>query len=248
MNVFPILAPMEVRVLTALVHSPASAPQDELETDVTQVRSLPPKISDLWPWPALFYPVVIGILPAPKSCVFQRRLYPDRGTWEHDCNSCICHDGVVTCTNVSVSKIQLPNSKRSSWKCCRNGVDRSTVWFTPIWLSRPKLAHGTRFASFSRPHEWERDASARPVCRVASVWNGARQPSPSPNLLWIPTACPMHLIWGPTVPKLRWSSTNYECLWWAQYIPPISCICESYKLSTLSSRILFLVLLSFSSL
>lgn len=44
---------------------------------------------------------VIGQTAAPKSCFFRRRLYRDRITWEHECNSCRCSNGQVSCTKVS---------------------------------------------------------------------------------------------------------------------------------------------------
>ncbi|ESO93586.1 hypothetical protein LOTGIDRAFT_71205, partial [Lottia gigantea] len=43
---------------------------------------------------------VIGQLPAPKSCLHQRRIYQDSTTWEHECNSCVCKNGKVSCSKL----------------------------------------------------------------------------------------------------------------------------------------------------
>lgn len=43
---------------------------------------------------------VAGKMPSPLSCLFNRRTYPDKSKWEHECNSCSCENGVVTCSQV----------------------------------------------------------------------------------------------------------------------------------------------------
>ena len=43
---------------------------------------------------------MIGKLPVPQPCRFNRRMYPNNSTWEHECNSCRCVDGVAECSKV----------------------------------------------------------------------------------------------------------------------------------------------------
>lgn len=49
---------------------------------------------------------VVGKNPSPLSCEFNRRIYSDQTTWEHECNSCTCSNGAIKCSKVSTKSIQ----------------------------------------------------------------------------------------------------------------------------------------------
>ena len=50
---------------------------------------------------------VIGSKPRPLSCTFMRRIYEDQSSWQHECNSCSCNNGEVTCSKVSLKTFTL---------------------------------------------------------------------------------------------------------------------------------------------
>lgn len=43
---------------------------------------------------------VVGQIPSPLSCEFNRRIYSDQTTWEHECNSCTCTNGAIKCSKI----------------------------------------------------------------------------------------------------------------------------------------------------
>ncbi|GAB1604635.1 protein jagged-1b-like [Argonauta hians] len=43
---------------------------------------------------------VIPRLPSATSCIFKHRVYSDRSSWQHECNSCHCNNGRTHCTKV----------------------------------------------------------------------------------------------------------------------------------------------------
>lgn len=49
---------------------------------------------------------VVGQIPSPLSCEFNRRIYSDQTTWEHECNSCTCTNGVIKCSKVSACSFE----------------------------------------------------------------------------------------------------------------------------------------------
>ncbi|XP_069118593.1 protein jagged-1b-like isoform X2 [Argopecten irradians] len=43
---------------------------------------------------------VEGQSPSPQSCIFNRGIYPDKSSWEHECNMCTCDNGAVHCSKI----------------------------------------------------------------------------------------------------------------------------------------------------
>ena len=80
------------------------------------------------------------MLPKPKPCVYERRIYADNSTWSHDCNTCTCVDGKVQCSRVWCGPpncLYHPNQTRPAVTCGAHEtcVTRSNeICFTPPCL------------------------------------------------------------------------------------------------------------------
>ena len=44
--------------------------------------------------------VQIGEVSSTFGCHFERRLYADQTSWDHQCNECMCTNGMVKCSKV----------------------------------------------------------------------------------------------------------------------------------------------------
>ncbi|KAK3092241.1 hypothetical protein FSP39_000187 [Pinctada imbricata] len=83
---------------------------------------------------------VEGQSPSPMSCVFNRRIYPDQTTWEHECNMCTCSNGVVKCSKIWCGPkncLSHPNVSEPIVKCTEDQtcvVQTDENCFTPPCL------------------------------------------------------------------------------------------------------------------
>ncbi|XP_076100545.1 protein jagged-2-like [Mytilus galloprovincialis] len=80
---------------------------------------------------------VAGKMPSPLSCLFNRRTYPDKSKWEHECNSCSCENGVVTCSQIWCGPSNCLNNSRYVGNVieCSEGqtcvIQTDKICFTP---------------------------------------------------------------------------------------------------------------------
>ncbi|XP_013414285.1 protein jagged-1b isoform X2 [Lingula anatina] len=83
---------------------------------------------------------VIGKQPAPLPCTYSRRVYSHNSSWEHECNSCKCNNGVVQCTKLwcgPLNCLSHPNSSKPVEACPagqRCIAETNKVCFTPPCL------------------------------------------------------------------------------------------------------------------
>ena len=82
---------------------------------------------------------VEGQSPSPMSCLFNRRIYPDRTTWEHECNLCTCTNGAVHCSKVCILLCLLI----TPWlKIIASLIQNYCIFLLPIFLGKYYLMHG----------------------------------------------------------------------------------------------------------
>ncbi|XP_067680460.1 protein jagged-1-like [Haliotis asinina] len=83
---------------------------------------------------------VIGQIASPNSCVHDRRIYEDGSQWEHQCNSCICDNGKVTCSKIWCGPrncLPHPNTSEPVVHCMNDEtcvVQTKEICFTPPCL------------------------------------------------------------------------------------------------------------------